>query len=161
MKNIAPIYDKMTYMPGVDISLMFYHIIDWNSFHSINLDFWITPVRQRVWNGIDSFFVNLFFGKNYFRTFITNLEAVNSKSWPSKQLLMANVTFEMSRFLMLNENSLVVEFSVTIPAPRAHCLSLLSTHFSNLFILNSKILKNCKNFSQPAKSVYLLLNFFV
>ena len=55
---------------------------------------------------------------------------MNSQSRPSEQLLVANVTFKMPGLLMLNQNRLVIEFSVAVPAPGAHSLSLFATHIS-------------------------------
>lgn len=41
---------------------------------------------------------------------------MNGKTWPTEQLLVTDVAFEMLCLLMLNQNLLVVEFSVAIPA---------------------------------------------
>jgi len=53
---------------------------------------------------------------------------MNGEARPSVKFLVANVTLEMLGLLMLDQNLLVVEFSVAVPAPRLTLLLLLSSH---------------------------------
>jgi hypothetical protein len=85
-----------------------------NSLHTINLYFNISATRQRIGDLIDRLFVNL--------------HAMNGEARPSVKFLVANVTLEMLGLLMLDQNLLVVEFSVAVPAPRLTLLLLLSSH---------------------------------
>lgn len=50
------------------------------------------------------------------RTKNTNLHAVNGQAWPSVQLFMTNVAFEMLGLLVLDEDLFVIEVSITIPS---------------------------------------------
>lgn len=58
------------------------------------------------------------------------LHAVNREPRAGVQLLVADVAFEMFGFLVLNENLLIVEFSVAIPTPGFRLLLLFPSHFS-------------------------------
>ena len=62
-----------------------------------------------------------------------NLDTMHFESRPRVKLFVTKRTFEVLGPLMLNENFIVVELSVAVPAPRFNWLLLfLSAHDSNL-----------------------------
>ena len=148
-------------MSSVDISLMFDHVINWNSFHSINLDFWITSVRQRIWNWVDSIFVNLFYiikiifviSKLTWRQWIASPGPVNNFLWQMWHLKC--LAFWCWIRTASSSNSLLQY------QHQGRTVFLFFRPIFQKFNLNFENLVCCNCFSQPAKSVYLLLNFFV
>jgi len=53
---------------------------------------------------------------------------VDGEAGTGVQLLVANVTFEMLRLLVLDQNLFVVKLAVAVPAPGLALLLLLSSH---------------------------------
>ena len=72
-----------------------------NSLHPIDLDLDVTAVRLRVGNLVYRLLVDL--------------HAVDGKARPGVKLLVADVTLEMFRLLMLNQYFLIVKLAITIP----------------------------------------------
>ncbi|GMS97040.1 hypothetical protein PENTCL1PPCAC_19216, partial [Pristionchus entomophagus] len=60
---------------------------------------------------------------------LVNLHAMDRESGTREELLMAHMTLEVLGLLMLDENFVVLEVSVTVPAPGLLHLLLLTTHF--------------------------------
>jgi hypothetical protein len=54
-----------------------------------------------------------------------NLHAVDGQSRTSVQLLVTDVTFKVFGFLVLNQNFLVIEFSVAIPVKEIKDVKLI------------------------------------
>jgi len=86
----------------------------WYSFHPVNLNLNVASVWLRVGD--------LVYG------LLVHLHAVNGQAGPCVQLLVANVTLKMLGFLMLDQNFLIIKFSVAIPTPWLTLLLLLSAH---------------------------------
>ena len=53
---------------------------------------------------------------------------MNGETRPRVQLLVTHVTLEVFRFLMLQQNLVVVEVTVAVPAPGLLNLLLLASH---------------------------------
>ena len=84
------------------LSFVVFHILIRNSFHSIDLYFDVASGRNRIGNLVYRLLVDL--------------HAVDGQARTRVKLLVTNVTFKVFGFLVLNQNFLVIEFSVTIPA---------------------------------------------
>ena len=69
--------------------------------HAVDLNLDVSSVWKGVGHLVDGLFMDL--------------HAVDGEAWPSVKLLVADMTFEVFRFLMLNQDFLVVKFSVAIP----------------------------------------------
>ncbi len=72
-----------------------------NALHAVDLDLDAAAVRHRVGHLVDRLLVHL--------------HAVNGQTGARVKLLMAYMALEMLRFLMLDENLLVVELTITVP----------------------------------------------
>ena len=72
-----------------------------NPLHAVYLDLNVSSVRQRVGH--------LVYG------LLVDLHAVDGQAGARVQLFVTNVTLEMFCFLVLNQNLLIVKFSVAIP----------------------------------------------
>lgn len=81
---------------------MLFHILLWNSLHSVDLNFDVATSGNRIWNLVDGFLVHL--------------HAMNGQAGACVQLFVTDVTFKMLGFLMLDQDLFVVKFSVTVPA---------------------------------------------
>ena len=66
---------------------MFHHVLDWDALHPVDFDFGIVAPVDGVRDAVD--------------VFLVHLHAVDGQPRPRKQLLVANVAFEVTRFLML------------------------------------------------------------
>ena len=84
------------------LSLVFFHVLLRNALHAVDLDLDVAAGGNRVGDLVDGFFVDL--------------HAVDREAGACVQLLVADVTFEVLGFLVLDEDLFVVEFSVAVPA---------------------------------------------
>ena len=56
------------------------------------------------------------------------LHTVDNKTWGGIQFLVAHVTLEVPRLLVLDQDLLVVKVPVAVPAPGLQRLLLLASH---------------------------------
>ena len=80
---------------------MVFQVLIRNSFHAIDLYFDVASSGNRIGNLVYRLLVDL--------------HAVDGQARTRVKLLVTNVTFKVFCFLVLNQNFLVIEFSVTIP----------------------------------------------
>lgn len=93
---------------------MILEILVGNALHAVDFNFNVSPGGQRIGHLVNSLFVHL--------------HAMYGQSGTRVQLFVANVTLEVFRLLVLNQNLFVVELAVTVPTPRFTLLLLLPPH---------------------------------
>lgn len=80
---------------------MFTDVVLWNPFHPIDFDVHRVSVRQSIRNPVNRL--------------LMHLHAVDRQSGPRVQLFVTYVTLEVLRFLVLDQDLLVVKLPVTVP----------------------------------------------
>ena len=90
---------------------MLFDICIWDAFHPVDFYLDVAPVGQRV-------------GHFVYRVLV-NLHAVDGEAGPRVQFLVTNVTFEMLRLLMLDQNLFVVEFPIAVPKRKQSVQTLI------------------------------------
>lgn len=96
------------------LDLLGLQIFGRNAFHAIHFDFNRLSIGQSI--------------RNLINILLMDLHAVNGEARTGIELLVAQRAFEMFRLLVLNEDLLVIEVAIAIPAPWLRCLLLLSAH---------------------------------
>lgn len=87
-----------------------------NILHPTDLQRYIIPTLYRV--------------RHLFNILLVHLHTMNLQPGACEQLLVADVTLKVLRLLMLQQDLLVLELAVTVPAPWLHGLLLFATHIS-------------------------------
>ena len=117
-----------------------------DALHSINLNLNVAPVGQWIWNSIKGLLVDLKKDKNEREKAHSNLvklqpsyylHAMNGKAGTSVELFVTNMTFEMLRFLMLQQYLLIIKVPITIPAPGLRRLLLFTAHHQKVETIQS------------------------
>lgn len=85
------------------LPLVLLQVLRGNAVHAENLDLDVGTVRKRI--------------RHFVYRLLVHLHAVDRQTGARVQFLVANVTLEMLRLLMLHQNFLVVEFPVAVPVP--------------------------------------------
>lgn len=85
------------------LSLVLLQVLRGNPVHPENLNLDVRTIRKRI--------------RHFVYRLLVHLHAVNRQTGARVQFLVANVTFEMLRLLMLHQNFLVIEFPVAVPVP--------------------------------------------
>lgn len=83
------------------LAVVFLQVLRRNTVHAKDFDLDVGAVWERIGHLVDGFLVHL--------------HAVYGQAGPGVQFLVADVTFEVLRLLVLYEDFLVVEFTVAVP----------------------------------------------